>query len=178
MDVSSMEDTSVLWFIHSMEDTFRKSLPTERETAVPDLPLLFEQLVRFQIQLWNAVDARLRSELGTTLGNLESMRVIGGRGVCRVNDIADDLIITVGGASKLVDRLEASGTCVRSANPDDRRSSLIELTDNGRDELARATAVLADELAAWFGSVPTETLESLTTTLATLRKTAPELTSR
>jgi DNA-binding MarR family transcriptional regulator len=171
MDVSSMEDTSVLWFIHSMEDTFRKSLPTERETAVPDLPLLFEQLVRFQIQLWNAVDARLRSEL-------ESMRVIGGRGVCRVNDIADDLIITVGGASKLVDRLEASGTCVRSANPDDRRSSLIELTDNGRDELARATAVLADELAAWFGSVPTETLESLTTTLATLRKTAPELTSR
>lgn len=145
---------------------------------MPDLPLLFEQLVRFQIELWNAADARLRAELGTTLGNLESMRVIDARGTCRVNDIAEDLVITVGGASKLVDRLEASGTCVRSANPDDRRSSLIELTDTGREQLAQATRVLVDELGAWFGGVTDDTVESLTSTLTALRKAAPELTNR
>ena len=145
---------------------------------MPDLPLLFEQLVRFQIELWNAADARLRAELGTTLGNLESMRVIDARGTCRVNDIADDLVITVGGASKLVDRLEASGTCVRSANPDDRRSSLIELTDTGLEQHAQATRVLVDELGAWFGGVTDDTVESLTSTLTALRKAAPELTNR
>jgi DNA-binding MarR family transcriptional regulator len=141
-----------------------------------DLPLLFEQLVRFQIELWNAVDARLRSELGTTLGTLESMRVIDARGTCRVNDVADDLIITVGGASKLVDRLEASGLCARSANPDDRRSSLIELTVLGRDELRRSTAVLERELEARLGSVSAETLEQLTATLTSLRAAVPEPT--
>jgi DNA-binding MarR family transcriptional regulator len=171
-------------YIRVMVYTFRgmyfanSASQPDKENPLPDLPLLFEQLVRLQIELWNAADARLRSELGTTLGNLESMRVINGRGICRVNDIADDLVITVGGASKIVDRLEASGTCVRSANPDDRRSSLIALTDKGRDELARATAVLAGELAAWFGSVAPETVESLTATLTALRNAAPELTTR
>jgi DNA-binding MarR family transcriptional regulator len=145
---------------------------------MPDLPFLFEQLVRYQIELWNAVDARLRSELGRTLGNLESMRVINARGTCRVNDIADDLIITVGGASKLVDRLEAFGLCARSANPDDRRSSLVELTDKGRGELARSTLVLEAELAARFESLSAESLDTLTSILTTLRRAAPELTTR
>jgi hypothetical protein len=45
-----------------------------------------------------------------------------------VFDIAEELSLTVGGTSKLVDRIEAAGHCVRRANPDDRRSSIIELT--------------------------------------------------
>jgi hypothetical protein len=28
--------------------------------AVPDLAALFDELIRFEIELWNAVDARLR----------------------------------------------------------------------------------------------------------------------
>jgi hypothetical protein len=47
--------------------------------------------------------------------------------------------ITVGGSGKSVDRLEAHGDCRRRANPQDRRPSLLELTEEGR--LALATAV-------------------------------------
>jgi hypothetical protein len=54
--------------------------------------------------------------------------------------------MTIGGTSKLVDRIEASGYCTRSPNPGDRRSSVIELTLAGTAVLARAIAVFEDEL--------------------------------
>jgi len=144
---------------------------------MPDLTVLFEQLVRFQIELWNGVDARLRTELGSTLSGLESMRVIDARGVCRVNDIAEDLVITIGGASKIVDRLEAAGLCARRSNPDDRRSSLIELTDVGRVSLAAANHTLTAELERRFDRLPSDTLSKLIETLTTLRTAGAELTT-
>jgi DNA-binding MarR family transcriptional regulator len=58
---------------------------------------------------------------------------------CRVGDIARELVITVGAASKSVDRLESSGWVVRLPNPRYRRSSLLELTDAGPALLAAAT---------------------------------------
>jgi len=93
----------------------------------------FDALVRYETELWNVIDARLQADLGLTLARLEALRVLDRRdGTCRVQDIADDLCITVGAASKLVDRLEHQGLARRGANPDDRRSSLIGLTDDGR----------------------------------------------
>ena len=93
----------------------------------------FDALVRYETELWNVIDARLHADVGLTLARLEALRVLDRReGTCRVQDIADDLCITVGAASKLVDRLENDGLARRAANPGDRRSSLIRLTDDGR----------------------------------------------
>ena len=94
-----------------------------------------DALVRCEIDLWNLVDDAVRRSPGTTLGRLHALRILracGGR--ARVQDVADDLAITVGAASKLVDRLEADGTARRVPNPDDRRSSLIALTETGAAE--------------------------------------------
>ena len=78
-----------------------------------DLPALFNQLIRLETELWNAVDARLRADFDLPLSRLEPMQVIARRLSCRVYDIADQLSITIGGTSKLVDRIEAAGYCVR-----------------------------------------------------------------
>ncbi|MFA4080228.1 MarR family winged helix-turn-helix transcriptional regulator [Mycobacteroides salmoniphilum] len=118
-----------------------------------DVELIFSELVRWQIQLWNAVDARLRSDFDLPLSRYEPMRVIERRGVCRVNDIAADLLITVGGTSKLVDRIEASGHCRRRPNPEDGRSSVIELTSSGKRLLAQAKLALEEELSTRLGAV-------------------------
>lgn len=118
-----------------------------------ELPQLYDDLVRFETELWNAVDARLRRDCDLTLGRFETLQVIGRRVDCRVNDIADDLVVTVGGISKIVDRIEATGHCRRRANPDDRRSSIIELTPAGRKALTAATIVFEDELEQRLGSV-------------------------
>ena len=135
-----------------------------------DLAALFNQLIRFETELWNAVDARLRAELNLPLSRLEPMQVITRRPSCRVYDIADELSITIGGTSKLVDRIEAAGYCVRRANPHDRRSSLIELTASGRRLLTKANKVFEEELHDRIGSaVPARSLRQFHSTLGKLR---------
>ena len=135
-----------------------------------DLLVLFDQLIRFETELWNAVDARLRAEFDLPLSRLEPMQVIARRSSCRVYDIADELSITIGGTSKLVDRIEAAGYCARRANPDDRRSSIIELTAAGRRVLAKATKVFEEELRTRIGSaVPERSLRQFYATLVKLR---------
>ena len=135
-----------------------------------DLRMLFNELIRFEIELWNAIDARLRSEYDLPLTWFEPMQVIAHRESCRVNDIAEELVITVGGASKLVDRIEASGLCRRRANPADGRSSIIELTTAGRNLLDDATETLEDELAKRLGSaVSAQSLRQFSETLSRLR---------
>jgi DNA-binding MarR family transcriptional regulator len=135
-----------------------------------DLKTLFHELIRFETELWNAVDARLRSGHDLPLTWFEPMQVMARYPVCRVYDIAGELSITPGGTSKLVDRIEAAGLCRRTANPADRRSHLIELTPAGKRLLARATRTFEDELQARLGSVVTgRALDQFAATLAQLR---------
>jgi MarR family transcriptional regulator, organic hydroperoxide resistance regulator len=111
-----------------------------------DLKQLFTDLIRFETELWNAIDARLRAQHGLPLHKFEPMRIIVSRPECRVYDIAAALSLTTGGVSKLVDAIEASGYCRRRPNPNDRRSSIIELTPAGRKVLAEATRTFEREL--------------------------------
>jgi MarR family transcriptional regulator, organic hydroperoxide resistance regulator len=87
-----------------------------------------------------------------------------------VYDIAGVLSLTTGGVSKLVDAIETSGYCKRRPNPDDRRSSIIELTPAGRKALARATKTFEGELQLRLGSsVPAHTLAQFSSSLKALR---------
>ncbi|MBV8180275.1 MAG: winged helix-turn-helix transcriptional regulator [Mycobacterium sp.] len=135
-----------------------------------DLLDLFHQLVRFETELWNAVDARLRDDFDLPLSRLEPIQVIARHPSCRVNDIAEELSITIGGTSKLVDRIEAAGYCIRRANPDDGRSSVIELTAAGRRVLAKAAKAFEDELETRIGStVSARSLQQLYSSIVKLR---------
>lgn len=135
-----------------------------------DLRRLFNEIIRFEIELWNAVDVRLKSEFDLPLTHFEPMSVIDRLPGCRVYDIARELGITTGGTSKLVDRIEASGYCRRLPNPDDRRSSLLELTPEGRRLFAAAGAAFDEELKNRLGAaVPERTLRQFGATLTRLR---------
>jgi DNA-binding MarR family transcriptional regulator len=138
--------------------------------AVTDLRRLFSDIIRFEIQIWDAVDTRLKREFGLPLSHFEPMSVIDRLQGCRVYDIAAELGITTGGTSKLVDRIEASGYCRRLPNPTDRRSSLLELTAEGRRMLAEAGSAFDEELQRLLGSaVPERTLRQFAATLTRLR---------
>jgi MarR family transcriptional regulator, organic hydroperoxide resistance regulator len=138
---------------------------------MPDLKKLFNELVRFETEIWDAIDARLRAEHDLPLSRFEPMRVIESHNNCRVYEIAAALSLTTGGTSKLVDGIEAAGHCRRRPNPDDRRSSIIELTPAGKRLLAKATKTFENELEVRLGSVlPGRSLQQLTMTLAKLRE--------
>jgi DNA-binding MarR family transcriptional regulator len=146
---------------------------------MPDLKVLFSNLIRLETDLWNAVDARLRSEHDLQLTWFEPMQVMSKYTACRVFDIKQELSITVGGTSKLVDRIEAAGLCRRRANPDDGRSQIIELTPAGRRLLAKATKCFEDELQTRLESVVTRrALDQFGATLTRLRAANRPVTSR
>ncbi|MBB3037055.1 MarR family winged helix-turn-helix transcriptional regulator [Hoyosella altamirensis] len=134
-----------------------------------DLKSLFDNLIRTEIWLWNVVDNALRDECDLQLTWFEILRFLARDGSGRVQDIAAEFGITVGGTSKVVDRIEAAGYCARRANPNDRRSSLVELTPTGHDVLDRAMAVFERELQHRIGTVlDGQTIAAVTAALAAL----------
>ena len=135
-----------------------------------ELRQLFNDLIRFEIEIWNAADARLKTDFDLPLTQFEPMAAIERIPGCRVYDIAAELGITTGGTSKLVDRIEARGYCRRLPNPQDRRSSLLELTAEGRQVLAEAGRAFDEELRRRLGdAVPDRPLRQFAATLAQLR---------
>ena len=144
----------------------------ESSLASTDLTALFSELVRLEVELWAAVEGQVRAEHGMALGSYEVMAVVARQPGCRVHDIATALSITVGGVSKIVDRLEAAGYCARRANPADRRSSIIELTAPGERLLVQLSQTVEDELERRLGPArPSVSLAGLTRTLTQLRST-------
>jgi DNA-binding MarR family transcriptional regulator len=135
-----------------------------------DLPALFADLVRLEIELWDAVEARLRAELGVGLGTAQTLAVVAAVEDCRVHDIVRGLSITVGGASKTVDRLERNGLVVRGPHPSDRRSSVIALTRAGTTTHTQAQKLIAAELDARIGgALSGRALDQLHGAIAKLR---------
>lgn len=132
----------------------------------------FSRLVRAQTRLWNAVDARVRAEHGVPLTQLTALRLVARTEGCRVGDLVETLHITVGGASKVVDRLVAAGLVTREANERDRRSPVLVPTAGGRALLEASgpavDEVLRDELAARLSDAD----------IASLHRIAGELTDR
>jgi MarR family transcriptional regulator, organic hydroperoxide resistance regulator len=144
---------------------------------LPTLRDFFNDLVRLEIEIWNAVDARLKEDHGLPLTHFEPMSVIDGMGACRVFDIASELGITTGGASKLVDRIEEDGLLRRRPNPDDRRSSLLELTAEGERLLKSAAKSFDDELELRLGSLSERGMSQTASTLARLRAATASIDS-
>ena len=119
--------------------------------------------------MWDLVDLRLRREHDLALSWFEPMHVIDRTPDCRVIDIAEALSITVGGTSKLVDRIENAGRCERSPNPDDGRSSTIKLTGPGQRLLTAALRTLTDEVAVRLGEpLPPGEMHRFAATVRTL----------
>lgn len=60
---------------------------------------------------------------------------------CRASPrtLLQPLMVTSGGLTNRIDRLEAAGFVVRAPNPDDRRGVFLELTSRGRDLVDRVT---------------------------------------
>jgi DNA-binding MarR family transcriptional regulator len=136
-----------------------------------DLVELFRDLVRLETELWNRLEDRVHKAHGVPLAWLEIMQVVDVTEGCRVLDIARALSITVGGASKVVDKVEAAGLCRRQPNPRDGRSSLIQLTGAGVGLLKAADVTFAAALATLVGAAaPGDELTQLSVTLRRLRQ--------
>lgn len=106
-------------------------------------------LIGLEIVLWDRINARLKAEHDLSLAFFQTLHFIGrsSEGSLRVGDLGRALRITVGAASKLVDRVEAAGLIRREADAHDRRASRVALTDSGARALADASLACEAEMA-------------------------------
>jgi DNA-binding MarR family transcriptional regulator len=130
----------------------------ERSDQLRDRPAQVQwlsDLIRLEIVLWDRIDTRLRAEHDLPLSFFESLYFIGRsrNGGLRIGDLARALRVTVGGTSKLADRIERAGLIRREPDPDDRRASRIVLTPSGRRALAAAVTTYETELAGALDAV-------------------------
>ncbi|MGW2600229.1 MarR family winged helix-turn-helix transcriptional regulator [Streptomyces klenkii] len=111
------------------------------------LPEFFADLVRCETRLYNALNDRLRSRHGIVSSQFEFLRFLRDHPGSRVADLAAEFAIGIGATSKGIDRLEKQAWVIRRANPSDRRSSLLGLTDDGLRLVEAAEATFTEALA-------------------------------
>jgi DNA-binding MarR family transcriptional regulator len=124
-----------------------KSLGVELE-AVCELPLAWFEVL---LQLRKAPEGRLK-----------------------MSQIADAIVHSSGGTTRLIDRLEESGYVTRQLCPSDRRAIFVAITERGNDKLDEALNVhldyLEDNMAKQLSDQERATLATLLTKLLTSTK--------
>ena len=140
-----------------------------------------EKVVLFGLLL--ETNARLRKDLGTALEAscqlplawfevlLQLRQSEDGR--LRMSQMADAIVHSTGGTTRLVDRLEGADLVRREHCPSDRRSLFVGITDAGNAKLDEAFGVHLDYLYSHLGarlsSVEREVLATLLSKLNVAR---------
>ncbi|KUL44087.1 MarR family winged helix-turn-helix transcriptional regulator [Streptomyces regalis] len=97
-----------------------------------------------------AVSARSLAavEERVTLPQFRMLVVLSTRGATKLVALADLLQVAPSTAMRMVDRLIAAGLADRQTNPENRRETLLQLTEEGRRTVEDVTARRRSEIAA------------------------------
>jgi len=135
------------------------------------------QLVRSQAAAVGAINAQLVADHGLTVNDFECMLMLAraeDRRMRRV-DLAEQLILTASGVTRLLDGLEKEGWVDRAACASDRRVTYAVLTDEGLTKLREASKSHVADLRAFFESrYSNDELEQLAALLGRIPADAAE----
>jgi DNA-binding MarR family transcriptional regulator len=100
-------------------------------------------MLRAHAELTRALDAELTAAHGLPLSSYEVLLFVGGapEGRMRMSELADSVLLSRSGLTRLVDRLERSGLIKRVQCDEDARGYFAQITPAGRElfEQARRT---------------------------------------
>jgi DNA-binding MarR family transcriptional regulator len=109
-------------------------------------------MLRVHAMLTKALDAQLEAEHGLALSSYEVLLYLndadGQR--MRMSDLAESVILSRSGLTRLVDRLERDGLLERQSCPDDARGAFASLTETGRAKLQAARSTHLGGVRALF----------------------------
>jgi len=116
------------------------------------------------------VRVNLRTEFDITIARFDLLAQLDrANSGLTMGELSRRLMVTNGNVTSLIDRLVGENLVARRADPDDRRTQIIELTPDGR----RAFATMSQAHAGWIGEmfdgVDRKTLEALYRNLARLK---------
>ncbi|WP_406011134.1 MarR family transcriptional regulator [Streptomyces sp. NBC_00637] len=125
---------------------------TAKEAADHDLILAFGRLQGAANRLEYILGRALEKECGISHLVFEALLILGRAGEpgLSMRAVAQEQVLTTGGATRLVDRMEAAGLVERAEDPDDRRGRLVRLTALGEETAVRASRVHVENIQRYF----------------------------
>ena len=138
-------------------------------------PSLFTALINTEMGAWNTVESAL-SEAGNalTLGRFLVLRTVRDTPACRIQEVAASQGITLGAASRLVDRLHRDGLVHRTPCEHDRRAIILTVTEEGLAHLEKACMIVETEQERLFAPLSAAQREELTRALSLIAEAAKE----
>lgn len=109
---------------------------------------------------------------GLTFAGARALRAVVKAGSMRIGDLATLLEIVPRSATTRVDSLEEAGLVTRAADPNDRRSVLVEPTPQGRDLVETLAAERRASAEKLFSPLSSDERAELFRLLASLTKEA------
>jgi DNA-binding MarR family transcriptional regulator len=133
-------------------------------------------IMRVQQILQSAVDSALRP-YGLTFARYEALVLLtfSRRGSLPMRVMGERLQLHPTSVTNIVDRLEADGLVKRIPHPTDRRTTLAEITESGRELRAKATEAVTAVDFGLVGLTDKQT-DQLTDLLAKVRKATGDFT--
>lgn len=115
------------------------SRSTPAVTSSPEIEA-FVRLVRASIAVTRELSAQLSADHCLSLNEYEALLQLARAPESRMRriDLANSLLLTAGGVTRLLDGLERDGFVAREESPTDRRVTYAVLTKAGRDKLREA----------------------------------------
>ncbi|HVX19996.1 MAG TPA: MarR family transcriptional regulator [Acidimicrobiales bacterium] len=136
------------------------------ETGAPDTGAEAAEAWRlvYSLVLEGEAHTRLHEacrQVGLPVNLVKAMLTVGRLGQDRepppsMRDLADHFNVDASYCTSLVDGLEANGLAERRAHPTDRRVKTVVLTDQGREVLARARALMDETPPAFLRLAPAD----------------------
>ncbi|MGH3469914.1 MAG: MarR family winged helix-turn-helix transcriptional regulator [Thermocrispum sp.] len=138
-----------------MLEQWRRERPDIDASAMAVFGRLHRSFNRYQAQLVRLFDSHDLSMSAFSV--LAALRRLGAPFRCTAGELADTNLVSTGGITQRVDKLEKEGLVRRDRHPEDRRIVYVELTDKGLAVIDQvAAAHFANEAKMLGGLSPTE----------------------
>ncbi|MFJ9566989.1 MarR family winged helix-turn-helix transcriptional regulator [Streptomyces fuscichromogenes] len=131
------------------EDT---EISSAREASSDALVLAFGRLQGAAHRLEYILGRSLEQECGISHLMFEALLILGRAGEpgLSMRAIAQEQVLTTGGATRLVDRMATAGLVERAEDPSDRRGRLVWLTRHGEETTVRAARLHVENIRRYF----------------------------
>jgi DNA-binding MarR family transcriptional regulator len=110
----------------------------------------FYGLLQVQARLLERIGAEVEGRTGLPQSWLEVLVNLKKGGQLRMSDLADQLLLSRGGATRLVARMEEAGLIAREIPPSDRRATYAVLTPAGLEAAEASIPVYMEALDRYF----------------------------
>jgi DNA-binding MarR family transcriptional regulator len=158
-----------------------EQITTAEQAANDRRVLAFGRLQGAANRLEYILGRAIEKECGISHVMFEVLLILGrakGAGMS-MGAVAQERVLTTGGVTRLVDRMEAAGLVAREENPGDRRGRLVTLTPLGEKTVVHAARLHTVNVQRFLlDPLPTEHREQFTQDLRTVSLSAKDALPR